>query len=64
MEESTTIAPLLVTAKSAADMLSISERKFWELVSCGHIPRVRIGRSVRFSVASLEKHISQLETYK
>lgn len=45
---------LLVTLPEAAQMLSISERVIWNLGMRGEIPRVRIGRSVRFRVADIE----------
>lgn len=50
------IAPadaLLVDAREAARMLSISTRTLWSLTDCGEIPCVRIGRSVRYSVEAL-----------
>jgi predicted DNA-binding transcriptional regulator AlpA len=35
--------PVLVRPKDAAAMLAISERKLWQLTSCGSIPRVVLG---------------------
>lgn len=49
---------LLLTPREAADTLSISERKLWELANCGTIKVVRIGRSVRYSYTVLEDFIS------
>ena len=39
--------------KEAALQLGIGERKLWELTQCGKIPHFRVGRSVRYPVASL-----------
>ena len=50
---------LLLTAREAAESLSISERKLWELTNCGVIKVVRIGRSVRYSRAALEDFIAE-----
>ena len=45
----TTIQPLLVNAEVAAQMLSISQRSFWRLVSEGRIHRVKFSkRLIRF----------------
>lgn len=50
--------PILVDAKRAAAMLSISPRKLWELTNCGAIERVRIDRAVRYRVADLEAWVA------
>ncbi len=50
--------PLAVTARQAAQMLSISERSLWELWHRGELPRVQVGRSVRYSVEDLRAYIS------
>jgi hypothetical protein len=51
---------LLVNAREAARMLSISEKTLWSLSQPrGPIPVVRVGmRSVRYSVIALEKAIA------
>jgi predicted DNA-binding transcriptional regulator AlpA len=56
-----TAPKLLVSARTAAEeILSISERKLWSLTSPrGPIPCVRIGKSVRYSVAALEAWVEQ-----
>jgi len=52
------IAPLAVPARDAARMLSISERALWALTAPrGPIPCVRLGRSVRYSVAALQRYL-------
>lgn len=48
---------LLLTMEQAASALNISERKLWELVHRGEIPRVYIGRSVRFRPSDLQDWI-------
>lgn len=51
----------LLTSAQAAKMLSISERKLWEIANRGEIPHLRIGRSVRFSLDSLTQWITEQE---
>jgi predicted DNA-binding transcriptional regulator AlpA len=43
----------LVKAAEAAEFLSISSRKLWELTNRNAIPCRRIDRSVRYSLAEL-----------
>jgi len=50
---------LLVTARQAAALLSISERTLWEVTHRGELPAVRIGRAVRYQRNDLEKWIQQ-----
>lgn len=50
---------LLVTAKEAAAMLSMSERTLWSLSNRGDIPRIRVGRSIRYSIEDLSEFIDQ-----
>jgi excisionase family DNA binding protein len=52
------LCPLL-TANEAAETLRISQRKLWSLTNCGEIPCVRIGRSVRYDLADLQRWIEQ-----
>jgi predicted DNA-binding transcriptional regulator AlpA len=48
-------APLLLTRRAAAAVLSISERTLWSLTwPRGPIRPVRIGRSVRYSADALQ----------
>jgi predicted DNA-binding transcriptional regulator AlpA len=49
---------ILVNSKCAAAMLSISERKLWELKTSGAIPSVRIDGAVRFRVSDIEAWIA------
>lgn len=48
---------LLLTARETAAMLSISERKLWNLTNENEIPAIRIGRAVRYSIDDLEQWI-------
>lgn len=53
-----TIEPLLLTARQAAKVLSISERTLWGLTKSGDIPAVRFGgRNVRYDPADLRAWI-------
>ena len=52
-----TVEKLLLTARDAAFVLSISERKLWELTNRGIIKCVRLGRSVRYARSALEAFI-------
>jgi excisionase family DNA binding protein len=49
----------LLTEPQAAEFLSISPRKMWELGSSGEIPRVPIGKAVRYHLADLEAWIEK-----
>jgi excisionase family DNA binding protein len=48
---------LLLTARDAAFALAISERTLWSLTRLGLIPVVRLGRSVRYDRADLQRFI-------
>lgn len=53
----------LLTAREAAERLSICERKLWSLtVPRGRLPCVRIARSVRYSVDDLDEFIASLRS--
>ena len=45
--------PLLVTAREAAKLLSVSARWLWARTACGEIRAVRCGRLVRYDPADL-----------
>jgi excisionase family DNA binding protein len=51
---------LLLTAREAAHALAISERTLWGLTQRGEVQVVRIGRSVRYAVAELERYVAHL----
>jgi excisionase family DNA binding protein len=48
---------LLLKPRDAAKVLAISERTLWQLTRTGEIPRVLIGRAVRYSTAALNNWI-------
>jgi excisionase family DNA binding protein len=54
---------LLLTPREAAETLSISERKLWEITasSSGELPCVRIGRCKRYRVDTLEAYLDAQE---
>jgi excisionase family DNA binding protein len=49
------MTPLLVTIDEAADLLSISRGKLYQLIQTGELPTVRIGRAVRIPFDALEQ---------
>jgi excisionase family DNA binding protein len=55
-------APMLLTVRQAAEALQISERKLWGMAAAGEIPRVRIGRSVRYDPTDLRAWIERQKT--
>ena len=58
MMTDTTPDRLAVPTRDAARLLSISDRALWGLTEPrGPIPCVRLGRSVRYSVAALERYL-------
>jgi predicted DNA-binding transcriptional regulator AlpA len=52
-------AKLLVTSKEAAALLSISERKLWDLGHSGQIPVVWIGKAKRYAIKDIEAWIER-----
>ena len=50
---------LLVTVEEAARLLSVSPRTLWGMTQRGEIPRVRIGRSVRYDPADLRNWVDE-----
>ncbi len=53
---------LLISPREAANVLGISERKLWSMTQASQIPVVRLGRSVRYSVRTLESWIEQQQS--
>ena len=55
-------AKLLVDERTAAQMLSISQRTLWQLEHDGQIPCIRIGKGTkRYSVDALRAWIAEQE---
>jgi excisionase family DNA binding protein len=65
MEDPTiTIAPpLLLSIPDVAASLGLGRSKVYELIAKEGLPVVRFGRSVRVSVASLQKWVEQREQH-
>lgn len=53
------IAPLLLTEAQAAELLSLSPRKVWELAACGAIPFIKISAIKRYRRIDLEEWVSR-----
>lgn len=53
------LTPLLLTAREAAAMLSISPRTLWSLTQADEVRSVRIGRSVRYTFVDLKEFIAR-----
>jgi len=49
--------PLLLTAREAAQRLSLGKSTVYELANAGHIPHVRVGRSIRFPVKAIDEWV-------
>lgn len=58
MEAESHSAPLLLTARDAAQTLAISQRTLWTLTNRGEIPCMRLGRSVRYDRKDLVRWIA------
>ena len=52
------LKPLAVTYTEAGRMLGLCSRVVWQLCKDGKLKATRIGRSVRISVAELERFIA------
>lgn len=56
---SETDRPKLVTIRRAAELLAISERSAWRLASTGELTTVKLGRSTRVKVESIDRLIER-----
>ena len=53
--ESAETKPLLIDSRQVGELLNLSTRTVWRLLSAGKLPQpVRIGRSVRWSRSDIE----------
>lgn len=52
------LVPLLLTVPDAAKMLAIGKTALYQLIWSGELTPVRIGRSVRFTPAELERFVA------
>ncbi len=53
--------PLLITAREAAQLLSISERTLWDITNRGDLRRVKVGRLVRYDPRDLKAWIESVK---
>lgn len=53
------LAEPLLSAEQVAELLGVSERYVWRLGRDGELPRVNVGRYVRFDPADLRAFIEQ-----
>ena len=60
--QTTIESPLLVKSREAARLLSISARKLRQLTNARELPSVKIGASVRYSLADLNRFIEARTT--
>jgi len=51
--------PKLVTVPRTAEIQSISERSAWRLVSTGQLQSIKLGRSTRVTVESINRLIER-----
>lgn len=51
--------PVLLTGEQTRAMLNVSARTLFTLADTGQIPRVYIGRAVRFDIADVQKFIAE-----
>ena len=63
MDSQEMFTPLSVNGKTAARMLGVSERMFWELRTRGEIPHIKLGRLTRFAVEDLKRFL-ELKRYE
>ncbi len=53
------IPAMALRPREAAKALGISPRKLWQLTHDGHIPSVKVGRTVLYPTAELRAWLSQ-----
>ncbi len=58
--QSTPIQKRLLRVKTAAEVLDVSRAYAYRLVQEGHIPSVRIGKSLRVPIDGLEEYLAGL----
>jgi excisionase family DNA binding protein len=53
---------ILLTPQETAKRLAISERHLHKLTRSGHLPRVRVGKCVRYNVETIQKWVRKSES--
>jgi excisionase family DNA binding protein len=61
MTDAGPLQPILVDAATAARLLACSPRTVFSLAKRGELPRVMIGRAVRYSVQTLQEFCKRQE---
>ena len=51
------VEPICVRINDAARMIGIGRTKLYELISCGELETVKIGKATRVTTASLHKFV-------
>jgi len=54
--------PALLTAQEAAQFLRVSTRHLWTITASGLIPRIKMGRCVRYQMGDLVRYIDALRS--
>lgn len=50
---------ILLKPTEAAETLGIGRTRVYEMLACGELPSIRIGRSIRVPVAALQKWVEE-----
>lgn len=53
------VEPICVRINDAARMIGVGRTKLYELISCGELETVKIGKATRITTASLHELIKQ-----
>lgn len=53
---------MLLKPMEAAEVLGIGRSLMYELIACGDMPSIRIGRCIRISSEALEQWVSDRQT--
>ena len=59
MSENKVIHDPLMTAEQAASYLQLGEQTIRNMASAGELPKVKIGRSLRFRLSDLNRWVSE-----
>ena len=55
------VEPICVRINDAARMIGVGRTKLYELISCGELETVKIGRATRITTASLHELIRRMQ---
>lgn len=55
------VSKLLLTPEEAAELLSATRTRVYQLIASGALPSVKLGRSRRISLVALEAFVEKLE---